>query len=286
MGISREEALDCFKSKDLIGLGMEADTLRRKLHPEGVVTYATCGHAVNGPNVLDRIGKAVASGATGVTLGSAESLEQAESLLRTIKGRYPNLWLHCFSASDILALAQRSDLPLRDTIAHLGDAGLDSIPGDGPVLPDSTDWLAVHRTAHELGLPTTAVMIFGQGDTPEQRADHLEALHRLQEQTGGFTSFALRASAARGADEPTAVEYLKTLAISRMALDNFSNIEIDVNAQGLKVFETCLRFGGNDAGSLQPASTGATEEQLRFVVRDAGFRPVERDLAYRTMFLN
>ena len=290
MGISREEALDCFKSDDLIGLGMEADALRRKLHPEGVVSYATCGHIEHGgAALLDKIGEAVTSGASAVTFGceSAESMEQAEKKLHAAKSQYPSLWLHCFSASEILALAQHSGLPPRDTIARLRDAGLDSIPGnDAGGFDSSSDWLDVHRAAHELGLPTTAVMVFGQGETPEQRVNHLEALHRLQEQTGGFTSFALRASAVRGAEEPTAVEYLKTLAISRIALDNFANFEIDVNAQGLKVFETCLRFGGNDAGSLRPAANGPTEEQLRFVVRDAGFRPVERDLAYRTMFLN
>lgn len=295
MGISREEALDCFKSDDLIGLGMEADAMRRKLHPEGVVSYAICGRIERGPDteaaLLDRIGEAAAMGASGVTFGHVESLRQAEALLRAIKGRFPNLWLHCFTVGEILAFAQRAGLPLSDTIARLRDAGLGSLPGDDAgILDDSSDWLAVHCTAHELGLPTTAAMVFGQGETLEQRVDHLEALRRAQEQAGGFTSFSLRAFVpqARDVEEATAVEYLKTLAISRIVLDNFANIEIDVDAQGLKVFETCLRFGGNDAGSLKLPANGATatEEQLRLVVRDAGFRPVERDLAYRTMFLN
>lgn len=295
MGISREEALDCFESDDLIGLGMEADTLRRKLHPEGVVSYATCARIEHNSGteaeLLDRIGEAATVGAGGVTFGSAESLEQAEALLRAIKRRFPNLWVHSFPAGEILAFAQRAGLPLRDTIARLRDAGLGSIPGDDAGIFDgSGDWLAVHRTAHGLGLPTTAAMVFGQGETLEQRVSHLEALRRLQEQTRGFTSFVLRAFVprTREVEEPTAVEYLKTLAISRIVLDNIVNIEIDVDAQGLKVFEACLRFGGNDAGSLRLPANGvaATEEQLRLVVRDAGFRPVERDLAYRTMFAN
>lgn len=299
MGISREEALDCFESDDLIGLGMEADAVRRKLHPEGVVSYAVCGRIESGPSteatLLDRIGEAAARGASGVTFGceSAGSVEQAEALLRVIKGRFPNLWLHCFPAGEVLVLAQRAGTSVRDTITRLRDAGLGSIPGDRAASTEgqswkSSDWFAVHRTAHELGLPTTAAMVFGQSESLEQRVSHLEALRQLQEQTGGFTSFLLRASAARGAEEPTAVEYLKTLAISRIVLDNFANIEIDVNAQGLKVFETCLRFGGNDAGTLRLSANeaAATDEQLRFVIRDAGFRPVERDLAYRMMFLN
>lgn len=300
MGISREEALNCFKSDDLIGLGMEADAVRRMLHPEGVVSYSICGrlgrNTVTEAVLLGQIDEAAAMGASGVTFGcgSASSVEQAEARLRVIKDRFPDLWLHCFSAAEIFVLARQAGLPVRDTIARLRDAGLGSIPGDDAgILDVSSDWLDVHRAAHELGLPTTAAMVFGQGETLEHRADHLEALRRLQEQTGGFTSFALRAfvprpAEARGLQEPTAVEYLKTLAISRMVLDNVANIEIDVDAQGLKVFETCLRFGGNDAGSLRLHSNGAgaTAEQLRLVVRDAGFRPVERDLAYRTMFLN
>lgn len=299
MGISREEALDCFKSDDLIGLGMEADAVRRRLHPEGVVSYTLCGRFEHGPGaeavMLGEIGEAAAMGAGSVRFNCERdsSVEQAEALLRAVKASFPGLWLHCFSAGEIVALARRAGLPVRDTIARLHDAGLGSIPGDDAgILDGSGDWLDVHRSAHELGLPTTAALVFGQGETLEQRANHLEALRRLQEQTGGFTSFALRAfeprQGERGLQEPTAVEYLKTLAISRMVLDNFANIEIDVDAQGLKVFETCLRFGGNDAGSLPLHSNGAsaTAEQLRLVVRDAGFRPVERDLTYRTMFLN
>lgn len=309
MGISCEETLDCFKSDDLIGLGMEADAVRRRLHPEGVVTYTICGRPERGPGgeaaFLAEIGRAAAAGASSVTFGAAgaESLEQIESLLRAIKSSYPGLWLHCFAAEEILGLAQHSSLTVHDTIARLRDAGLNSIPGGDAGILDaaavgvrgqwkSSDWFAAHRVAHQAGLPTTAAMVFGQGETGEQRVNHLESLRSLQEQTGGFTSFTLRAfvpraAELRGFEEPTAVEYLKTLAISRMVLDNIANIEIDLGAQGLKVFETCLRFGGNDAGSLLPTGrASATAEQLRLVVRDAGFRPVERDMAYRTVFLN
>ncbi|GGA54088.1 cyclic dehypoxanthine futalosine synthase [Edaphobacter acidisoli] len=307
MGISCEETLDCFKSDDLIGLGMEADAVRRRLHPEGVVSYTVCGRIdprTSGESaILAEIGKAASMGASSITLCSerTETIEQMELLLRAIKSHFPSLWLHCFSAGEIQSLAQRSGLTLYDTIARLRDAGLDSIPGDVVSLDDATagvlgetgsnGWFDVHRTAHRLGLPTTACMVFGQGETLEQRVSYLEALRGLQVQTGGFTAFSLRAFVPRAAgprviEEPTAVEYLKMLAISRMVLDNIANIEIDFGAQGLKVFETCLRFGGNDAGSLPIGGSAATAEQLRQVVRDAGFRPVERDLAYRTVFLN
>ncbi len=309
MGISCEQTLECFRSDDLIGLGMEADAVRRRLHPEGVVSYAICGRPARQPGreagFFAEMDQLVAAGAGSITIGAedTESVEQAEALLRNIKRAYPGLWLHGSSAGDVLDLARRSGLSVQDTIQRLRDAGLDSISGEDAGILDgapagarvswrSSDWLEVHRSAHRAGLPTTAAMVFGQGETAAQRVHHLEALRTLQEQTGGFTSFALRtfvppSAGPRTVEEPTAVEYLKTLAISRMVLDNIANIEIDLDAQGLKVFETCLRFGGNDAGSLSPiGETAATVEQLRLVIRDAGFRPVERDMAYRTMFAN
>jgi cyclic dehypoxanthinyl futalosine synthase len=115
----------------------------------------------------------------------------------------------------------------------------------------------------------------------------------LQQETNGFASFtpwtfALKAASVLGFEEATAVEYLKTLAISRMYLDNIENIQSNLETQGLKVLQVGLRFGGNDVGStmLAEGANAATEEQLRQVIRDAGFKPVQRDTTYRTMFLN
>jgi cyclic dehypoxanthinyl futalosine synthase len=136
-------------------------------------------------------------------------------------------------------------------------------------------------------------MIFGVGETLEQRIDHLELLRQLQQDTGGFTSFTPLAYTAGdlGIPEPTAVEYLTTLAVSRLYLDNIPNIEGSWATQGLKVLQMGLRFGGNDVGSVlleerfgKPG--GATEEELRRIIREAGFKPVQRDTPYRTMFLN
>jgi cyclic dehypoxanthinyl futalosine synthase len=115
----------------------------------------------------------------------------------------------------------------------------------------------------------------------------------LQEETGGFASFtpwsfAPRSSTLNGFEEATAVEYLKTLAISRMYLNNVENVQSNLETQGLKVLQVGLRFGGNDAGSvlLAAGANAATEEQVRQVIRDAGFKPVQRDTLYRTMFFN
>jgi cyclic dehypoxanthinyl futalosine synthase len=321
MGISRDEALECFASDDLIGIGMEADAVRRRLHPEGVVTYTLdgktsytgAGGKPSSPTfatICDNIAETVAMGGTGVTLQGevtpALTITWFEALLRQTKDRFPAVWLHCLSATEILAIAEHSGLTLHDTIARLRDAGLDSIPGnDAGILDDAVqpqgprahwktqDWLAVHRAAHSLGIQTTATMTFGAGETFEHRVNHLQAMRQLQEETGGFTSFtpstfSTQSSTVPGFEEATAVEYLKTLAISRMYLDNVENVQSSLETQGLKVLQVGLRFGANDAGSvlLAEGPNAATEEQVRQVIRDAGFKPLQRDTLYQTMFLN
>src|ERR1700733_8529715 len=317
MGITRKEALDCFHSDDLIGLGMEADAIRRHLHPEGVVSYSIDGSidytkAANGSGydpVFAEITTILAKGATTATLQGKISptltTDWFIALFRAIKQRFPTLWLHSLSAGEILTLAHQSGSTIPKTLAQLQEAGLDSIPGnDAGILDDSVQqnndtpttaegWLAVHRAAHAVGIQITAAMVFGSGETIDHRLNHLEALRSLQEETGGFCSFAPwsftpRTASMPGFEEPTAVEYLKTLAISRLYLDNIENVQSNLETQGLKVLQVGLRFGGNDAGSVLQAKgpNAATEEQVRQVIRDAGFRPVQRDTLYRTMFLN
>jgi cyclic dehypoxanthinyl futalosine synthase len=314
MGMTRNEALDCFRSDDLIGIGMEANAVRRHLHPEGVVSYAIDGTVTytdtDIEQILNKIAPIVAMGGTGITLqgevSPAHTISWFETLFRSIKQRFPDLWLHALSASEILTIAHHSGLTAQDTIARLHDAGLDSIPGnDAGILDDdvqhhnsrphakTSDWISVHRTAHRLGIQTTATMIFGGGETLEHRVNHLESVRQLQQETGGFTAFtpwtfAPQSSALQGFEEATAVEYLKTLAISRLYLDNIQNFQTHLETQGLKVLQVGLRFGANDAGRVTPAKSanGATEEQMRQIIRDAGFKPVQRDTLYRKMFLN
>lgn len=238
-----------------------------------------------------------------------------ERLLRGIKQRFPKIHLHCYSASEIIAIAEYSDLSIRDTIIRLRDAGLDSIPGGGAEILDdevrhriarlkclTEDWMNVHRTAHKLGMRTTATMMFGVGESYEHRINHFQHLRELQEETGGFTAFIPwsfqpknTALGGRKWDEATAVEYLKVLAISRLYLDNILNVQASWVTQGLKVLQLGLRFGGNDVGSVMleenvvrsaGVSNCTTEEELRHIIRDAGFRPVQRDTLYRTYFLN
>ena len=311
MGITRQQALDCFASDDLIGIGMEADALRRTLHPEGVVSY-TIDRPLDcsTPDVDIAYASArqsVNMGATGLFIGTPTpqpvTLAHYEYLFAGIKQRFPDIHLHGLSATQILALAAAAQLTVRDAIARLQAAGLDSIDSNALILNDeirarvaptkcsTADWLTVHRTAHQLGLSSTATMVFGVGETSAQRIDHLELLRTLQEETGGFTSFTPLAYASGIATDPTAVEYLTVLAVSRLYLDNIQNLQGSWATQGLKVLQMGLRFGGNDVGSVlleerfgKPG--GATEEELRRIIREAGLKPVQRDTLYRTMFLN
>jgi cyclic dehypoxanthinyl futalosine synthase len=342
--ITRSQAIDLFRSDDLLAIGREADAVRRRLHPDGVVSYiidrninytnfcteycSFCafyrpmGHAEGYilpiETILDKIQETVSLGGTGILMQGGLhpdlKIEWYEDLLRAIKARF-DIWCHCFSAPELVNIADVSCISLRDTIARLRDAGLDSIPGGGAEILDEDvrhrisrlkctvqDWIDVHRTAHALGMRTTATMMFGTGETIEQRMNHFDVVRQIQEETGGFTAFIpwffQREYTSLGRfvkQEATSVEYLKMLALSRIYLDNILNVQASWVTPGLKVCQLGLRFGGNDVGSIMieenvvsAAGTHhrASEEQLRRLIRDAGFIPKQRDTLYRTYFLN
>ena len=255
--------------------------------------------------IFEKIQETLDLGGTGVLMQGGLhpdlKIEWYEDLFRGIKQRFP-IHLHCLSAPEVTNIADVSGLNLRDTIARLRDAGLDSIPGGGAEILDDAvrhrisrlkcsvqDWVDVHRTAHQLGMRTTATMMFGCGETLEQRMNHLELVRNLQEETGGFTAFIpwtfQRENTSLGRfvkEEATAVEYLQTLAISRIYLDNIDNVQSSWVTQGLKTCQLGLRFGGNDVGSIMieenvvsaaGAHHRASEEELRRIIRDAGFVP-------------
>src|SRR5512146_1258601 len=221
--LTRQEALDLFSSDDLIGIGMAADAVRRKLHPEGIVSYIIdrninytnfcteyctfcafyrpLGHAegyvLPKEVIFQKIQETIDLGGTGVLMQGGLhpelKIEWYEDLLASIKRRFA-IHLHCFSSPEIVNIAEVSGLSIRDTIARLRDAGLDSIPGGGAeVLDDavrhrisrlkcSTDeWRIVHLEAHRLGMRTTATMMFGCGETYEQRLNHFDVVRRIQE---------------------------------------------------------------------------------------------------------
>jgi cyclic dehypoxanthinyl futalosine synthase len=289
MGISREQALDCLRSSDLIGIGMEADAVRRGLHPENVVSYSVDCVVRAGDGLMEVI---EAAGTASVCLAVVPGMTFAEfaETLAAVGRRFPALRVHGPSGGVLLQLADAAGLSADGAIVRLRDAGLSSFAGDDlRADADSGRLLRLHHAAHRAGMGTAAGMIFGAGESLEDRVDRLFAIREMQAETGGFVAFTPWSflPAAGAIEAPTAVEYMRTLAVARMVLDNVENVEANCVAQGLKVVQMALRFGANDAGAIRAdGMKNFTEEDLRRVIRDAGFKPVERDTLYRTMFLN
>lgn len=282
--ISHSQAVEALLSDDLIGIGMEADAIRRTLHPEGVVSYAL-SHVVQlgAADPLAAAARALDQGATALTLhASADAaLPQLLESIHALRAAHPALPLSGFP------LAQISALP-DTTLEALHSAGIQALAPDSTETLAFDDALALHRAAHAVGLVTTATLIFGAGESPDTLVSRVERLRELQDQTHGFAAFTLLAAKSptgRELDDPTAVEYLKTLALCRILLATIENIESSWQQQGLKVLQMTLGFGANDAGSLFALGAQAPEEEVRRIIRDAGFKPAQRDPLYRLRYL-
>ena len=195
-------------------------------------------------------------------------IEWYEDLFRGVKSRFPDFKLHALSPPEVIHISRLSRLPVPAVIERLIAAGLDSIPGGGAeILVDrvrqilncyskatSDEWLDVMRHAHRHGLRTTATMMYGTVETPEERLEHLFRLRALQDELGGFTAFITwsfqPSHTELGGIEATGVEYLRTLAIARLVLDNFDNLQASWVTQGGKVGQLSLAYGANDMGSV------------------------------------
>lgn len=229
-----------------------------------------------------------------------------EDLLRFIKSRYP-IHIHAFSPPEIVHFSELERIAVAEVIARLKAAGLDSIPGGGAeILVDAVrkrvspnkcsaeEWLKVMELAHRQGMRTTATMMFGHLEDPRDRLEHLFALRDLQDRTGGFTAFIpwpfQPANTAIKRSSETAVSYLRLLATARLVLDNFANVQASWVTMGPKVAQLALHFGANDFGSTMieenvVAAAGVhfrlSIEEIRRLIEDAGFIPVQRTMAYQ-----
>ena len=230
-----------------------------------------------------------------------------EDLFRAVKERYPAFRLHALSPPEVIHLARLSQLPVRTVIDRLVAAGLDSIPGGGAeILVDrvrrllnchgkatAAEWLDVMRAAHEAGLRTTATMMYGTVERPEERIEHLLRLRDLQDETGGFTAFIAWSyqppNTELGGIEATGVDYLRTLALARLVLDNFDNLQASWVTQGGKVGQLSLAYGANDMGSVmieenvvRAAGAAYCMDEVEIVrnIESAGFVPKRRNMHY------
>ncbi len=285
MGLTREQAWECFASDDLIGIGMEADAVRRRLHPEGVISYALNAYAdASGAAVREAGAEAVDRGATGIVLCGfgASSAQQIEAVLSEWSTTASALRLGMLE-SEVAMLVQAG--LVGEILKRFAQCGLAWIEGD-EMASSSVD---VHRAAHAAGLVTVASLQFGEDERKDDFVARLQGFWHLQAETGRVRALALHgvpAASGRELDDPTAVEYLKTLAICRMVLDNVDTVEANWQQQGLKVMQMALRFGANDAGSLLGRRAQTSEEEVRRLIRDAGFQPVQRNSLSTAMFFN
>lgn len=336
--LSFEEGVRLFRHPNLTDLGILANYVREKKHPERIVTYIV-GRNINYTNVCwvrckfcafyrvpgdpegyvlpkEEIFRKIQEMCE---LGGIEVLMQGglnpklkidyyEDLFRSIKERFP-VHLHALSPTEILYIAQISKLSLRETLIRLREAGLDTIPGGGaemlidevrqeiaPYKDKAEEWLGVMRLAHQLGIRTTVTMMYGSVETLEQRVEHLIKVREVQDETGGFTAFIPWSFQPEGTELPkkkaTGFDYLRTVAVARLMLDNIDNLQASWVTQGLKIAQIALNFGVNDFGStmmeenvVSAAGTRFTVsiEEIEHTIRSAGYEPRRRNTLYHLL---
>ena len=339
--IGADEALRLFREASLLDLAMGADLVRRRQHPEPIVTYiidrninytnictARCsfcafyrepgdpeGYLHSKPALFTKVEETLAMGGTGILMqgGHHPDLPIAwyEDLLSSFRSSFPKLHIHAFSPSEIQHIARVSRLTLEQVLRRLQAAGLHSIPGGGgeilvdevrraisPLKTMSEDWLEVMETAHAVGLPTTATMMFGHVETYAHRVAHFGKVRALQDRSlakgaRGFTAFIAwtykTENTALGGREVTSSDYLRTQAIARLFLDNIPNIQSSWVTQGKEIGQVALRFGANVMGSIMieenvVRAAGAhgctTRPEIERLIRNAGYVPRQRDTLY------
>jgi len=280
-------------------------------------------YILNRRKLFNKIKETVAVGGTQILIqgGLHPRLDLAYyvDLLESIKENF-KIHVHGFSPPEITYIAEKSGHTVSKTLEILREAGLDSIPGGGAeILSDrvrkkvsprkigSRQWLRVMEDAHRLGMKTTATMMFGSVEGPEDIIEHLDAIRKLQDKTGGFTAFipwsfqpgntelnqqsavSGQRSAKARFHPATGVEYLRILSLSRIYLDNVPNVQASWVTQGLKMAQVALRFGANDFGSTMLEENVVAAAGVKFMttvdsivdaIKGAGFRPAQRDMYY------
>jgi cyclic dehypoxanthinyl futalosine synthase len=264
--------------------------------------------------IFRKIEETIAQGGTQILMQGGVhpdlNLEYFEDLFSSIKSKF-TIQIHSLSPAEITFLAHQTGISIIETLKRLNCAGLDSIPGGGAeILVDRVrkkvspnkirwrQWAEVMKAAHRLGIPSTATMMFGSVETDREIIEHLVRVRDIQEETGGFTAFIpwtyQPGNTKLGGKSATAVEYLKVLALSRVMLDNFDNIQASWVTQGAKIAQVALEFGANDFGSTMieenvVAAAGVsfrmTKQEIVNIIKDAGYMAAQRDTRYKILKL-
>ena len=277
---------------------------------------AADGYTLTLEQVMEKVQRAADLGATTVLLQGGHNpslpLDYYLGLIRETRRRFPQITPHFFTASEVTTMAQVADLSIRDVLQQLKDAGQFTLPGGGAeVLSDRIRrrlapkkggveaWLSVHRQAHQLGLKSTATMMFGHIEEDEDILEHLDHIRNLQEETGGFTAFVpwtfkpgntpLQKHIKQHAG-PT--RYLRMIAFSRIYLDNFPHIQASWFSEGKKTGQIALHFGADDfGGTLFEENVHAatsfinktTVDEIVTLIQEAGFQPAQRTTLYEIL---
>lgn len=270
---------------------------------------ASDAYVLSADAICEKIAEAVDAGGTQIMLQGglhpSLGLPFFEKLLRGIKARFA-ITLHSFSPAEIVHMADKAGISAGETLRRLRDAGLDSLPGGGAeILDDAVRarvsprkisaalWLEVMETAHNLGMGTTATMVTGLGETAAQRVRHLRVIRDLQDKTGGFRAFIIwtfqPGNTALGGEKATAWDYLRTLAVARLYLDNIPHLQGSWVTQGPEVGQLTLTFGANDLGSIMleenvvraaGAAYHMSVDKMTDMIRAAGKIPAQRNTKY------
>jgi cyclic dehypoxanthinyl futalosine synthase len=235
-------------------------------------------------------------------------LSYYEDLLRYLRSNYPACHVHAFSPPEVKFIAKKERMSFYDVIARLKAAGLMSIPGGGAeILSDqirkdvlaypkasAEEWIDIMRQAHKNGLRTSATMMYGMGEEITARVEHFQRVRDLQDETGGFTAFISWTFQHEHTDLPDvpetyAEEYLRTLAVSRLFLDNVVHFQTSWVTQGKKIGQVALGFGADDMGSIMieenvVASAGTayrmSQDEMEHLIQSAGYTPKQRTNLY------
>jgi len=276
------------------------------------------GWVLSTADIIEKVGEAVQNGGTGILLQGGHNpalpFQYYIEIISAVRARYPEIHIHAFSPSEIHVFSKMHAMDIETVLTKLISAGLDSLPGGGAeILVDPTrskiapgkcngaEWIGVMRTAHNLGLKTTATMVIGFGETTEERLEHLKLLRGLQDETGGFTAFIPWTFQTANTDLESefpyggvgGLEYLRIQAAARLILDNISHHQVSWVTQGLRLGSLALNFGADDFSSVMMeeqvvASTGVgfktDERQMRRIIERAGFRPYKRLTLYQNIF--
>jgi cyclic dehypoxanthinyl futalosine synthase len=271
---------------------------------------AADAYILSNEQIYGKIAELVAQGGTQLLmqggLNPELKIDFFEKLFREIRKRFPTVQNHSLSPAEVTCIAENSALTLDETLFRLKNAGLDSIPGGGAeILVDEVrssispkkigwkQWGEVMLKAARLGMPTTATMMFGSSEKPEDIVEHLFRVREIQDQGGSFTAFIpwtyQPGNTELGGITATGVEYLKVLALSRIVLDTIPNIQASWVTQGAKMASVALFFGANDLGGTMleenvVAAAGCSfcmsQQEMITLIRGAGFRAAQRTTTY------